>query len=87
MGGSNSINMDDIKEEKAFDNKSRKVVRGQMLKVIRLKKGWTQEEAAKHFGIGKTQYNLVENGKNDMSIKNLDRGLSAAGFGILTICI
>ena len=83
----NSINMDDIKDQKVFDNRSRRVVRGQMLKIIRLKKGWTQAEAASNFGIGKTQYNLVENGKNDMSVKNLDRGLSAAGFGILTICI
>jgi transcriptional regulator with XRE-family HTH domain len=83
----NSINMDDLNKEKKFDNRSRRIIRGQMLKIIRTKKGWTQEEAASHFGVGKTQYNQVENGKNDMSVRNLDRGLSAAGFGVLSITL
>lgn len=85
--GSNSINMDDVSDNKKFDNTTRRTVRGNMLKVIRLKKGWTQEKMASAFGVGVTQYNLVENGKSDMSMKNLDRGLSEVGFGILTISI
>jgi len=76
-----------FKKEKIYDNAHRRAVRGDMLKIIRLKKGLEQKDMAKLFKISRVRYNQVENGQGDMSIKSLDEGLHLLGIGRLTIAL
>lgn len=43
------------------------------LKVLRIKKGWSQEEAAKKIGISTGSYSLIESGKRFGSPKTWEK--------------
>lgn len=73
--------------EEEYDNKVRRKVRGDMLKLIRLKKGYNQTQMAKVFDMTLANYNLIENGKSDMTFKRLDKGLHKLRIGVCSIIL
>lgn len=96
--------MEDIKKDSVFDNKLkdelitekknkynnkvRRIQRGDMMKVIRLKMGYkSQGEFADFLGVSRRMYNQFERGKVDTTLKTLDYWLDKCGVGIVGITI
>ena len=53
---------------------------GQRVMEIRKKKGWSQIRLAEHVGIDRAFLSLVENGKKEICLRNVD--LLAQGLGV-----
>lgn len=52
-------------------------VLGQRLRELRLARGWTQEQAGKLIGVGKSRINRLEKGDSNITIDTLKRVFNA----------
>lgn len=55
-----------------------------IVKAIREQQGWSQEEAGKIIGVGRTQICNVETGRNDIPASKLLLLLETAHWGIVS---
>ena len=88
--GITNVDMSGLDDENIpeYDNFIRRKCRGDMIKIIRLKKDISQKEMArKYFDCTEKHYNLFEKGRGDMTMAKLDEALYRLGFGVLSIVI
>ncbi len=57
-----------------------RVTSGQVINILREKKGWTQEELARHSGISATNLSMLENDRVDIGKKRAEQ--LARAFGV-----
>ncbi len=54
---------------------------GNRLKDLRVERGWTQERAAKEFGVSKSQYVKLERGDRRLNVDYIERAAKVFGVG------
>lgn len=77
----------DVAEARSFAPEERRMQRGDMMKIIRLKKGLNQREFATFVGASLRTYSSFERGSADVPMKTMDQWLEKCGMGILSISI
>lgn len=57
---------------------------GEIVKAIREQEGWSQPEAGRRIGVGRSQICNVETGQNDMPASKLLKLMEEAGWRIVS---